>query len=98
MVSVYLSDREQEEALRDFWRDNWRWILSGIVLGLALIGGWRFWQQQRVAQAEKAAALYRELEQAIDRNEATHVDQLGQQIEQNYASTPYADHADLALA
>jgi predicted negative regulator of RcsB-dependent stress response len=40
MVEDYLSDREQEEALRAWWRDNWRWILGGIALGVALLFGW----------------------------------------------------------
>ena len=28
MVEDYLTDREQEEALRNWWRENWRWILA----------------------------------------------------------------------
>ena len=39
MVEDYLTDRDQEEALRNWWRENWRWILGGVVLGLALLGG-----------------------------------------------------------
>ena len=44
MVDDYLSDREQEEALRNWWRENWRWILGGVVLGLGLLAGWQYWQ------------------------------------------------------
>ena len=36
MVEEYLTDRDQEEALRNWWKENWRWIFGGIVLGLAL--------------------------------------------------------------
>ena len=52
MVDDYLSDREQEEALRSWWRDNWRWIIGGVVLGLALLGGWRYWQVYRDQRAD----------------------------------------------
>ena len=44
MVEEYLTDRDQEEALRNWWRENWRWILGGIVLGFALLGGWQYWK------------------------------------------------------
>ncbi len=44
MVEEYLTDRDQEEALRNWWRENWSWILGGIVLGLVLLGGWQYWK------------------------------------------------------
>ena len=28
MVEDYLTDRDQEEALRNWWRENWNWILA----------------------------------------------------------------------
>ena len=38
MVEDYLTDRDQEEALRNWWRENWNWILGGIALGLGAAG------------------------------------------------------------
>ncbi len=64
MVEDYLSDREQEEALKNWWRENWSWILGGVVLGLALLGGWRYWQAHTTKQGEQAAAVYAEFEAA----------------------------------
>lgn len=64
MADDYLSDREQEEALRNWWRENWRWILGGIVLGFAILVGWQFWKSHATKQGEQAAALYQEYQQA----------------------------------
>ena len=35
MVEDYLTDRDQEEALRNWWRENWKRILAGVALGRA---------------------------------------------------------------
>ncbi len=66
MVEDYLTDREQEEALRNWWRDNWRWILGGVVLGLALLGGWQYWETYRTQRAERAAKVYAGLPDGAD--------------------------------
>lgn len=64
MVDDYLSDREQEEALRTWWRENWRWILGGVVLGLAILVGWQLWKSHTTKQGEQAAVLYEEYQAA----------------------------------
>ena len=64
MVDDYSSDREQEEALLNWWRENRSWIFGGIVLGLALLFGWRWWQAHTTKQAEQASVLYQEYQSA----------------------------------
>jgi predicted negative regulator of RcsB-dependent stress response len=64
MVDDYSSDREQEEALLNWWRENRSWIFGGIVLGLALLFGWRWWQSHTTKQAEQASVLYQEYQSA----------------------------------
>jgi predicted negative regulator of RcsB-dependent stress response len=64
MVDDYSSDREQEEALLHWWRENRSWIFGGIVLGLALLFGWRWWQAHTTKQAEQASTLYQEYQSA----------------------------------
>ncbi len=98
MVEIYLSDEEQEEALRNWWRENWRWIVSGIAIGLALLGGWKFWQQTQLHHAEEASALYLDLTKAAQRNDAAKVEQLTRELQEKYAASPYAQQANLALA
>ena len=71
MVDDYLSDREQEEALRTWWRDNWRWIIGGVVLGLALLAGWRYWNAYEERQAGDAARMYDSVRSALDRKDVS---------------------------
>jgi predicted negative regulator of RcsB-dependent stress response len=69
MADDYLSDREQEEALRNWWRDNWPWIVGGVVLGLALLGGWRYWNTYQEQQAADAASMYEHVRTALEKKD-----------------------------
>jgi predicted negative regulator of RcsB-dependent stress response len=98
MVEDYLSDREQEEALRNWWRENWRWVISGVFLGLAALGGWQYWQQRVQAKAEDAARTYTELGSALAANDKDKVEMLIKSLDQQHSDSPYVDQAHLALA
>src|ERR1044072_7387413 len=69
MVEDYLTDRDQEEALRNWWRENWKWILAGVVVGLGGLAGWTYFQKYRNAQAEHAATVYADFHKAVDAND-----------------------------
>lgn len=98
MVDDYLSDREQEEALRHWWRENWKWIIGGVVLGLALLGGWRYWQSYQVQRAQVAHRQYEEFQQALAQSDPAQAEQLLQQLAGEHDASPYTQHARLLLA
>jgi predicted negative regulator of RcsB-dependent stress response len=98
MVEDYLSDREQEEALRNWWRDNWSWVVGGIVIGLALLGGYQYWQQRQRTQAENAAQTYSELAAALAaRNKDTAATAL-KKLDLEHSGSPYTDQGHLLMA
>lgn len=98
MVEDYISDREQEEALRRWWSENWRWILGGVVLGLALLGGWRYYQSHREQQAHKAAELYTDIETALKTDDVDKAGQLLGGLTSDFDKSAYAQEARLLLA
>lgn len=55
-IDDLLDEHEQGERVRSWLRDNGAGILGGIVLGLALIWGWQWWQQQRTGKQMQAGA------------------------------------------
>ena len=59
-MSDYLTEEEQVEALKKWWRENGKAIVGGAVLGLALVGGWQAWQSYQKGEAELASAYYEE--------------------------------------
>jgi predicted negative regulator of RcsB-dependent stress response len=98
MSGEYLSDREQEEALRNWWRENWPWVLSGVVAGLVLLAAWNYWRQHVEQQSDTAAHAYQQLTVALAGNDKTKVESVTKELDDNFASSPYRDQAHLLLA
>lgn len=98
MVDEYLTDRDQEEALRNWWRENWSWILGGIVLGLALLGGWQYLKVRDANNADAAAKLYADLRSALDRNELDAADRSLATLAADNEKSPYTQQSRLLLA
>ncbi len=98
MVDELLSDNEREEALREWWRDNWAWILGGIVLGVALLVGWNYWGSYRQKQAETAARLYGDVETALVSRDAARAAEALEGLTAQFDSSPYAAQGRLAVA
>lgn len=98
MVDEYLTDRDQEEALRNWWRENWSWILGGIVLGLALLGGWQYLKARKSDTAEQAAKLYADFRGALDSNELDAANRALATLAADYDKSPYTQQSRLLLA
>lgn len=97
MVDEYLTDDEQAEALKTWWRENWAWVLSGIVVGVCLLVGWRYYlnyTEQRAAGAAKALDLFA----AAQVNDKARADSLFKELTDQYSTTPYATQAQLLQA
>lgn len=57
-MTAYLNEDEQVEALKNWWRENGRSVVIGIVLGFALIFGWQGWKSWQKSQGEAASTLF----------------------------------------
>lgn len=97
MVDEYLTDDEQAEALKTWWRENWAWVLSGIVLGICLLAGWGYYQRYTAQKSEAAAKTLDEFAtaQVVDKAKA---ETLFKELTGKYAATPYAMQAQLLQA
>ena len=98
MVDELLSDEERAEALRDWWRDNWAWIIGGVVLGIAVLFGWRYWSVHTDTRAEQAGVLFQDLETAARSQDVAKVQETLDKLTADYASTPYTQQGRLLLA
>ncbi|HYM34633.1 MAG TPA: tetratricopeptide repeat protein [Steroidobacteraceae bacterium] len=98
MSSEYLSDREQEEALRNWWKENWGWVAGGIAIGFLLLGAWNYWQRREESQKAEASQAFRELTLALAANNKEKVEAITKNLDENFSGSPYADQAHLLLA
>jgi predicted negative regulator of RcsB-dependent stress response len=93
-----LSDNEREEQLRNWWSENWLWIVGGIALGLAGLAGYQYWQQTRYQAAESDEANYLALLDSLARDQRDAAVKQADELRKQHPKSPYADQADLALA
>ncbi len=57
-IDELLDEHEQSERVRTWLRSNGAGIIGGILLGLAAIGGWQWWQKQQHQQRAQAGERY----------------------------------------
>lgn len=94
----YLSEEEQAEAVKNWWKENWIWIISGVVLGLAILVGWQFYQRYRTTQSEASAVALQQYANALTANDSAKAGAALKELEDKYSSTVYADQAHLLQA
>ena len=97
-MEEYLSEREQLERLSGWLRANIPWILIGLAVGGAIVGGWRWWQARADRNGVGAAQADCQVLATFDRGDRTRGMELVDQLGQQHAGSPYADQADLAAA
>ena len=88
---------EQEEALRAWWQRHGKNVLTGIALALAVIVGVQWWLDQQRIKRENAAILYTQMMDRLDKD-AAQAQSLAGKLMEEYADTPYAAFAALAVA
>lgn len=91
-------ENEQVEALKEWWQENGKAVVFGIVLGVGGVIGWRGWQSYHEHQALDASALYQEMLVELHQDRKQPVIDHGERLIEDYARTPYATFAALALA
>jgi predicted negative regulator of RcsB-dependent stress response len=93
-----LNEQEQWELAKKKIRELWIYVIGGIAIGLAGLGGWNWWKEKRELQAETASARYEELIGAFERNDSTRGMTLLEDLKNQYAWTPYPALGSLIAA
>jgi predicted negative regulator of RcsB-dependent stress response len=97
-VDEYLSDKEQLDRLRQWWRENGWFLLGGVALGLLGLFGYNQYFAHLDRQSEEAAALYQSLEQATVDNDAARVSALLEQLEAEHPGHAYTHQGMMLVA
>lgn len=97
-MEIYDTEEEQLEAVKRWWKENGQATIIGLVMGIALILGWNYWQEHKKAQAVQASSLYSELLQATASNNLESAEKIAERIQQQHPKTEYAAYSGLLQA
>ncbi|KAA6101825.1 MULTISPECIES: YfgM family protein [unclassified Pantoea] len=64
-MEVYSNENEQVDALRRFFANNGKALAVGVIVGIAALGGWRFWSSHQEGADKAASAQYQQLTSAM---------------------------------
>lgn len=94
-MSDYLTEEEKVEAIKEWWRENGKAVIAGVILGLGALFGWRAWVDYRESRALEASAVYEELRGRLQEGRTEAVAEAAARLREDYAATPYAALASL---
>lgn len=94
----YLSDKEQVERLRQWWRENGWFLIGGVALGLLAIYGYRQYFEYQDRQGEGAAALYAAVKEEADDGDTAAAEAKFGEMRSEYPGNAYTHQAALLLA
>lgn len=97
-MDVYSHEKEQIENIKAWWRENRWYIIAGLVISAAIVGGWRYWQEYRLQQSEAASQRYAELLTQAGTNDVDAVAATVSELQNAYSGTPYASLGTFQLA
>ena len=97
-MDEFLSEKEQLEQIREWWRENGWYLIGGLALGVLILFGWNRFNSYQDAQGEAASELFVELRQAIEDDAPGDARSLLAQLRESYPDSPYTDQAGLVVA
>jgi len=97
-MDIHASEKEQVEALKKWWKDNGSSLITGLLLGAAILLGGKAWFSYRETQALSASNIYAQMMAAANKNDAEIVRKQASELITSYTGSGYAPLASLLLA
>lgn len=105
-MAEHLSEEEQLESLKRWWKENGLSTVIVVVLAVGGYFGWDLWKGHRQAQAEAASVVYQQMMevaqvqpgQTLEPEQRQQATALAEQLKNEHAGTQYARYAAMLLA
>ncbi|MDX2346237.1 MAG: tetratricopeptide repeat protein [Legionella sp.] len=97
-MSIYMTETEQLEAIKDWWLRHQRWITILISSVLLVVAGYRYWMWHTEKMTYQASQAYEQLMTATSNQEGQAIEAYAKALMKDYPKTVYGDAARLTLA
>ncbi|MDF1646044.1 MAG: tetratricopeptide repeat protein [Legionellaceae bacterium] len=97
-MSIYMTETEQLEAIKNWWQRHQRWISTLLTAVLVLVAGYRYWTWHTSKMTHQASQAYEQLMVAASNQEGQSIEAYAKTLVKEYPKTVYGDAARLTLA
>jgi predicted negative regulator of RcsB-dependent stress response len=98
MMDTLTTEEQQIAAIKQWWKENGSSIVTGVVLGLAVLFGGKAWFAYQERNAQSASNIFAVMMNALQNGDALNAGEKAGMLLADYGSTPYAALGALALA
>lgn len=97
-MEAHVTEEQQIESIKKWWQANGSSIVTGVILGLAVLFGVKAWMAWREGIAQQASDVYVAMMGALQQGNSMAVTERAGILISDYGRTPYAALAALAIA
>ena len=97
-MDEFLSEKEQIDQMRDWWRDNGTYVIAGLVLGIGGVFGFNAWKDSQESVRVDASTRFEDLADEVAENRLENAELVADDLYGEFTDTIYADQARLAMA
>jgi len=97
-TALDLEEQEQLDQLKHFWNQYGNAITWALIVVLGAFASWNFYQYWQRSQATQAAALFDEVERALQAGDAAKIDRVFAEMKDRFGGTAYAQQSGLLIA
>lgn len=94
----YLTEEEQVERIRKFWKEYGFAIVAGIIIAIVVVLGWRYYKGYEAKQSQSASLVYTTMMNSTLANQPKSAVAAANSLKKDYPHSPYASMAALWLA
>lgn len=98
MAQFERSEEETIQAIKDWWQENGRAVIAGVLIGIGGIVGVRYWFTAQQESRQQASQLYGNVSTALRAGNLSQAAQGLDTLAGEYDATVYASLAALAVA
>jgi len=98
VIDDFYNEQEQWERVKRWLRENGPWIIAGILLGLGVLAGWRWWEARVERRHVEASSAYQQILQNLERGDRAAALKAVDELRAEYRASAYAPQADLLAA
>lgn len=95
MSTLDLQEQEQVDALKAWWKENGKWLITVVVLAVIGFSAVQYWKSYKAKQAAEAATLYSEVLKQVASNDSKRINDAVNALVDKYSGTAYAPRAQL---